>query len=126
MQAQRTRAMGAPMRSSLLLYLVLIAAPLAAKGEIDVAERGVYSCELPGDASGAAGIRQPEVDFRIRSASRYKSDRGDGVYLRQGDTVRFTSGPRAGEVWRIVSSKVMRKLEPDGSLGRLRCVRIGR
>ena len=118
--------MGAAMRALLLPLVALAAAPLAAQGEVATAERGAYSCELPGDAAGSAWIRQPEFDFRIRSASRYKSAQGDGVYLRQGQILRFTSGSRAGESWLIVNTKLMRRLEADGTPGRLRCVRTGR
>ena len=114
------------MRAILLPLVALAAAPLAAQGEVATAERGAYSCELPGDAAGSAWIRQPEFDFRIRSASRYKSAQGDGVYLRQGQILRFTSGSRAGESWLIVNTKLMRRLEADGTPGRLRCVRTGR
>ncbi|MGX7895427.1 elongation factor P [Tsuneonella sp. HG222] len=114
------------MRAVLILVAALAATPLLAKGEVDTANRGAYTCEMPGDAAGLAGNPQPDKDFRIRSASRYKSEQGDGVYLRQGDTIRFTSGPRAGEAYKIVSSNMVRRLQPDGTPGRLRCIRTGR
>jgi len=118
--------MGVAVRALPLLLAAFVAAPLLAKGEIDTAQRGAYSCELPGDAAGAAGIPRPELDFRIRSASRYKSEQGDGVYLRQGDVIRFTSGPRAGEAYQVLNPNMMRRLGPDAKPGRLRCVRTGR
>ena len=110
----------------IVLVALLAAAPLAAAGPVQTAERGTYSCELPGNATGAAGIRVPEKDFRIRSASRYKSAQGDGVYLRKGDVIRFTSGPRHGEAFVVVRDNFLRTLGPDGTPGRLRCIRTGR
>ena len=105
---------------------LLAAAPLAATGPVKTAERGTYSCELPGSADGPAGVRVPEKDFRIRSASRYKSAQGNGVYLRKGDIIRFTSGPRSGEAYEVVGDNFLRALGPDGKPGRLRCIRTGR
>ena len=86
------------MRKTMILLSALLAVPGLAQGPVGTAARGSYSCELPGNAAGAAGIAQPEANFRIASASRYQSAQGDGTYLRQGDTIRFTSGPRKGEL----------------------------
>lgn len=113
-------------RTTIALIALALALPANAAGPVATAERGVYSCEMPGDAAGAAGIRVPEKDFRIRSASRYKSDQGNGVYLRKGNVIRFTSGPRSGEAYIIVNSNFMRELGADGKPGRLRCIRTGR
>lgn len=113
-------------RTTLALIALVAAAPLAAAGPVETANRGTYSCEMPGDADGPAGIRVPEKDFRIRSASRYKSAQGNGVYLRKGDVIRFTSGPRSGEAYLVVGDNFMRELGPDGKPGRLRCIRTGR
>jgi hypothetical protein len=117
--------MGRAMRSALVLLAALPAAPALAQGSIGTAERGTYVCELPGDAAGAAGIAQPDENFRIASASRYQSARGDGTYLRRGDTLRFTSGPRQGEAYQMVSENYLRRLDAEGKPGRLRCVRRG-
>ncbi|MXO58717.1 elongation factor P [Altererythrobacter salegens] len=107
------------------IIAVLAAAPLSAAGPVETAMRGSYSCEMPGTAAGAAGIRVPEKDFRIRSASRYKSEQGNGVYLRKGDVIRFTSGPRSGESYTVVGENFLRALGPDGKPSRLRCIRTG-
>ena len=113
------------MRKAITLLAALSAAPALAQGALDTAERGAYTCELPGDAAGAAGIPQPDQNFRIASASRYQSAQGDGTYLRRGDTIRFTSGPRQGEAYQMVSENFLRRLDADGKPGRLRCVRTG-
>lgn len=113
------------MGKTLTLITALVAVPALAQGPIGTAQRGAYTCELPGNAAGAAGIAQPQDDFRIASASRYQSARGDGTYLRQGNTIRFTSGPRAGEAYRMESESFFRRVDADGKPGRLRCVRSG-
>jgi hypothetical protein len=117
--------MGPAMRNALILLAAFVAAPALAQGPLGTAERGNYVCELPGDAAGAAGIARPQENFTIASASRYQSARGDGTYLRQGDTIRFTGGPRKGEAYRIENANFLRRLGPDGEPGRLRCVRSG-
>lgn len=106
----------------LALTTVAIAVPLHAQGQIGTIERGPYVCELPGDAAGSAGIEQPEESFSIESASRYSSPQGDGTYLRRGDRLLMTSGPRNGDSYAIVSRGFLRKIM-DGRASRLRCVR---
>ncbi|WP_305095889.1 elongation factor P [Croceibacterium aestuarii] len=114
------------MRTILPLIALLTAAPVAASGPVETATRGSYSCEMPGTAAGAAGVRVPSKDFRISSASRYKSAQGNGVYLRKGDVIRFTSGPRSGETYLVVGDNFLRALGADGKSTRLRCIRTGR
>ena len=101
-----------------------IAAPAFAQGAIGVVPRGVYNCELPGDAAIGAGVPQDERRLTIRSASRYASPQGSGTYLRRGDTMTLTSGPRQGERYEVVSDNFLRLIE-NGQPGRLRCVRTG-
>lgn len=101
---------------------MLAAAPAVAQGAIGTVERGTYVCELPGDAAGLAGRAQPDRSFRIKSASRYASPQGAGTYLRRGDTLVLTSGPRQGEEYHVVSPGFFR-LIVDGKPGPLRCVR---
>ena len=38
-----------------------------------------------------------------------------GTYLRQGKTIRFTSGPRKGEAYRVESEVFLRRLGTDGN-----------
>ena len=102
----------------------LLTAPTFAQGAIGTVERGAYVCELPGSADGKAGIEQPDRALTIQSASRYSSPQGSGTYLRRGDTLTLTSGPREGERYAVVSPGFLRLIE-DGKPGRLRCVHQG-
>lgn len=107
-----------------ILLAATTAAPAFAQGPIGTVERGTYHCELPGDAAGRAGIEQPQASFTIKSASRYSSPQGGGAYLRRGDVVTLTSGPRSGESYAVMSTGFLRRIE-NGQPGRLRCVRQG-
>ena len=109
----------------LSLPLLALGAPLLAQSQIGTVERGHYVCELPGDAGGEVGIIQPDENFEIASASRYRSPQGNGTYLRRGDTVTMTSGPRNGTSYAVLSPTMVRKIE-NGQPGRLRCYRRGR
>ena len=93
----------------------------AAQGPIGTVLRGPYQCELPGDAAGQAGIPQPQASFVIETSSLYSSPQGKGAYLRRGERLMMTSGPRQGESYAIVSKHMMRRME-NGRPGRLRCV----
>ena len=108
-----------------LLTAAAVAAPAFGQGAIGTVERGSYVCELPGDAASRPGIEQKGENFVIESASRYASAEGSGTYLRRGDTLTFTSGPRQGESFSIISAGFLRRTE-NGQPGRLRCVRSGR
>jgi hypothetical protein len=108
--------------SALVALAAIISVPVHAQGAIGTVQRGKYVCELPGDASGSAGIAQPNLNFTIKSASRYSTAEGRGAYLRRGDILTFTSGPRQGESFVIISPNFVRLLE-DGKAGKLRCVR---
>lgn len=107
-----------------LAVLAFAADPALAQRQIGTLERGAYVCELPGDATARAGIEQEQENFTIASASRYSSQAGSGTYLRRGDVVEMTSGPRTGERYQVVSERFLRKMD-DGRPGRLRCVRQG-
>lgn len=100
----------------------VMAAPAFAQGAIGTMERGAYVCELPGDAAGRAGIEQPAQGFTVVSASRYSSPQGSGTYLRRGDTLMLTSGPRQGESYAVVGTGFVRRIE-GGKPGKLRCIR---
>lgn len=96
-------------------------APASAQGTIGTVPRGSYMCELPGDAAGRTGVPQPQANFTIKSASRYVTGDGVGTYLRRGNTLLMSSGPRHGEAFAIVASGFLRRVE-NGKPGRLRCV----
>ena len=99
----------------------MAAASASAQGPIGTLERGTFTCELPGDAAGRAGIEQPDAGFSIIGASRYSSPQGKGTYLRRGDVVTLTGGPRSGEAYAVISPGFLRKIE-NGQPGTLRCV----
>lgn len=115
-------------RSAVIALALLCAAPLHAApvDAIGTVAIGRYVCERPGNALGQVGIHQPEVDFEILNASAYQSEVGSGSYLRVGEVVSFTSGPRRGEQFRWISANFLRRLNPDGSLSSLRCIRRNR
>jgi hypothetical protein len=92
-------------------------------GEIGVLQQGLYICELPGDATGAAGIRQQAQDFIVRNGSRYSTAEGLGTYLLTGDRVEMTSGPKKGQQFRQLSDNFLRALDAAGKETDLRCVR---
>ncbi len=98
------------------------ASPTTAQGQIGTIERGWYVCELPGTAGNEVGVEQPAESFQIASASRYVAPEGSGTYLRRGNVVTMTSGPRNGDKYAFISNGFLRKIE-NGEPGRLRCVR---
>ena len=112
MAMQAAPGYGQAMKSLLIPILVgAIAVPVLAQGGIGTVERGAYVCELPGDAGGRAGVEQPGQAITIESASRYSSPQGSGTYLRRGDTLQLTSGPRQGESYAVVSASFLRRIE---------------
>lgn len=106
-----------------LAGLCLLCAPAGAQSVIDIMDRGFFACELPGNALGAVGIRQPDEDFTIERASRYSTKEGSGTYLRSGERLLMTSGPRNGTAYRVVNRGFVRKLDSSGEPTTLRCVR---
>ncbi len=108
--------------STFVLIAAFAASAAPAQGPIGTLERGAYACELPGDAAGKAGIAKPEANFTIIGASRYSSAQGRGTYLRRGNLVTFTSGPRSGESYAVISTAFLRQME-NGQPGELRCIR---
>lgn len=105
---------------ALLTGTAVFAAP---GGPIGTMQLGNYVCELPGDATGAAGLRVPEQDFTILNASSYEAGGLAGTYLLTGDVLVMTAGPKQGQRFRKLSDNFVRLIEADGSTGNLRCVR---
>ena len=105
-----------------MVLAIAVSAPALAQGPVGTVARGQYVCELPGNASGDVGIEQPEENFSIVSGSRYSTAEGTGTYLRRGDRVMMTSGPRNGASYAVISDGFLRKIE-NGEPGRLRCIR---
>lgn len=92
-------------------------------GEIGTLPQGAYVCELPGKATGPAGIRQDGERFTVLNASSYRTPAGRGTYLLTGDVVTLTSGPRKGERYHKLSGNFLRRMNADGTDSDLRCVR---
>ena len=78
---------------------------------------------MPGDATGAVGLRMPEDDFAVVNANTYSTAKGRGSYLLTGDLLVLTSGPKNGQKFHRISDNFLRKLGPDGQDGSLRCIR---
>jgi hypothetical protein len=113
-------------RSLPVAVLLAAASSVAsAQGPIDTVLRGRYVCEMPGDAALGASIRQPERNFTIKSSSSYSAPQGDGTYLRRGNRLDLTSGPRKGEAYLVIRPGFLRERQADGKPGRLRCVMQG-
>ena len=117
--------MAYPMTKILALLTVLAAGPAIAApgGPIATLQLGGYVCELPGDATGPAGLRVPEQDFSIINASSYATGKGRGSYLLTGNRMAITSGPKKGQRFHRLSASFLRMMDADGSDSALRCVR---
>ncbi|HTM96592.1 MAG TPA: hypothetical protein VL100_12370 [Croceibacterium sp.] len=117
----------APFAALLILAATAVTVPpVTGIGQLGTLERGLYRCEAPGDAGGPAGIPRADEDFQVISSSRYivsGGSGGRGVYLRKGDLVTMTSGPRKGVQYRLKSERHLLKV---GSEGGLRCYWRGR
>ncbi len=114
------------MKRGLAIAAMIATGPALAApgGPIDSLSPGRYLCELPGDATGPAGLRQDDETFVVLNASSYEAERGGrGTYLVTGNVVTITSGPKNGQRFRRISNNFLRKLSPDGSDSALRCVR---
>lgn len=121
----RSPIFAVPLSLTCLAWAALATAQDLPQGQIGTIERGHYVCEVPGSATDAASIPQPDANFTIDNSSRYSTAQGNGTYLRRGNRMTFTSGPRQGEEYRVISGTFLRRLE-NGQPGRLRCVRSGR
>jgi hypothetical protein len=94
-------------------------------GMLDILRHGSWECALPGDAGGAAFVTVPDEGFRIGTASSYVNNAGNGIYLLRGNEVVFTRGPKKDERYLRLGENTLQKLNPDGSLSKLICTRLG-
>ena len=92
-------------------------------GMLGTMPHGIYQCALPGDAAGRAYEVVEGEQFRIRTASSYRDDKGSGTYIMRGNELTFTRGPRKGERFRRVGQNQLRKLE-NGKPTKLLCTRL--
>ncbi|MET1754884.1 hypothetical protein ABVV53_05335 [Novosphingobium sp. RD2P27] len=96
--------------------------PAVPGGLIGTLPLGIYTCELPGDAGGPIRVAADEFDFTVVHGSSYRSGGDRGSYLLTGDLVTMTSGKLNGLKLHRISSGFLRRVEPDGTDGALRCV----
>lgn len=111
---------------TLLCLSAIATAPVSAQGRLDTLPTGRYICALPGDATGLPVQEMAQHNFTVTGASSYRSAEGGGTYLRVGDTITFTRGPRKDMKLRLLGSGLLQWVNEDGTLGRIRCSRVGR
>lgn len=106
--------------------LALGATPLMAQrdGPLGTLPGGMYQCSLPGSAGGAAWVPIEGKRFVIKNASRYIAPEGSGTYLMTGNELVFTRGPLKDQRYLRTGSSILRMRNEDGTLGRIRCVRV--
>lgn len=110
------------------LCVAALCAPAAGQdrlGRLSTLPHGTYLCSLPGDAGGPAWIELPDHTFAIKNSSTYSADGGAGTYLLTGKRVTFTGGPMKGARFERTGSAKLQKIKADGTLGRVRCIRMG-
>lgn len=103
-----------------------IVVPVSAQQRLGTLPHGRYLCALPGDATSKSVQEVSEHNFTITGASSYEAAEGRGTYLRKGDTVVFTRGPHKDMRLKLLGSGLMQWVKEDGTLGRIRCSRVGR
>lgn len=94
-------------------------------GVLGILQHGTYQCALPGDAGSAAFVDVPDERFRIGTASSYVNAQGEGIYLLRGGEVVFTRGPKKDQRFLRLGENTLQKLNPDGSVSKLICTRLG-
>ena len=94
-------------------------------GKLGTLDRGTYVCETAGDAAKGRGVPVPEAGFEINNSSTYVTAQGRGHYLRTGERVTMTSGPRKGDRYQVQSENFLRQIANDGSETGLRCIKLG-
>ncbi|GGY96860.1 hypothetical protein ACFSTD_11595 [Novosphingobium colocasiae] len=99
--------------------------PPVAGGRIGTLAKGSYTCETPGDVTGAVGIVQKDLAFSIVNGSNYKQNGKAGSYLLTDDIVTLTGGPLNGSRFRRVSRARLQLLDLAGKPSAVRCVLSG-
>ena len=113
-------------RTLIILGLSALAAPAHADDRVGTLQQGRYECGMPGDAAGKAWVVDPDKAFEILGASSYRNAQGRGTYLRRGDRIIFTRGPMKDMQLERLSSGLLQQVQGDGTMGRMRCHRVGR
>ena len=125
---QESRALSAGKcfrQAGAIAVALLLARPVTAApdGDMETMPIGDYICELPGDATGPAGLHVPGEDFTVVTASSYRAGEAMGSYLLAGDQLTMTGGPLQGKRYKRQSQGFVRLLDDKGNPGDLRCVR---
>ncbi|MEM6827285.1 MAG: elongation factor P [Pseudomonadota bacterium] len=113
--------------SSAMVLAGIVSPPLAAQvgGPLGTLTHGIYECALPGDALAEPYDPIPSETIFIIPGSAYRdADGARGLYLLRGRELVFTSGPKKGQRFRRVGDNTIKRLQDDGELGRLTCIRI--
>lgn len=122
------------MKTTHVLILTSLAAAIAAAvptgaqdgRPLSTLPHGAYQCALPGDANGNAFKPVEAEGFRILPGSGYRDAAGKrGVYLLRGTELIFTSGSKKGQRFRRIGNNTLKRLEANGEIGRLSCIRLG-
>ena len=100
-------------------------APPPPGGMLRTKPHGTDQCAPPGGAAGEAYVVVEEEGFSIGTASSYTNSEGRGVYILRGDDLTFTRGPKKGERFERIGTNQLRRVEADGSQGKLLCTRLG-
>ena len=114
---------GHVVRTGLLALGWSLSSASASEGLISTLRTGHYVCEMPGNASVAPAIPVPAANFDILHGSTYATAEGGGAYLLAGERMEMTNGPLSGTHFRRISPNFLRRLKPDGSDDKLRCIR---
>lgn len=94
-------------------------------GKLQTLPRGNYQCGTPGMAGKEAVVVQEDLGFEVVNGSSYLQAGERGTYLHTGKRVVFTSGTMRGARFRRTSENSLQVVSDDGSLGELRCVKLG-
>jgi len=99
-----------------------IAAP---GGTLRTLPKGNWQCATPGLAGEGAVVVREDLGFEVVNPSSYVQGGIRGTYLNTGKRVLFTTGNFKGMRFERTSENMIQEVLEDGSLGRLRCVRLG-
>lgn len=94
-------------------------------GRLRTLELGRYGCEHPDPLDVTRGRPVGGADFSVVNASSYRQDGVMGSYLRTGDDVVMTSGPRRGERYRVAGRAILVRTDLASNEPDQRCVAIG-